>query len=83
MEICLAQFWSSLNSSVVDIEIKFSGVFSAVSNLTNGFSHGGNGSELNLLDTGNAGFSRIDVVSTIRRQELNPSISLSKLLILL
>lgn len=79
MEICFAQFWSSLDPSTVDVEIKFSGVFSSVSNLTNGYSNGGNGSELNLIDAGNSGFSRIDVVSTIRRQELNPSVSLSNL----
>lgn len=70
MEICLAQFWSSLHKSVVDVEIKFSGVFCTLSNQTNGSSI-----ESNLID-GNSGFSRIDLVSTIRKQALSPSISL-------
>lgn len=76
MEICLAQFWSSLHDTDVDVEIKFSGVFINVSNKTNGASLGGGGGEFSLLDTGNSGFSRLDISSTIRKQEVAPAVQL-------
>ncbi|KAI8803902.1 Tripeptidyl peptidase II-domain-containing protein [Cladochytrium replicatum] len=66
MEVCIAQFWSTVDPTVVSIE-------------TNDGVHGGGGGTTSghlFLDAGSSGFSRVDVVSTLRKEEISPSITL-------
>ena len=77
MELCLAQFWSSLERSSVTIEIKFHGIFCTASDnaLGNYGASAGCSDEL-LISSGINGFTRIDVSAMIRKQEITPSVSL-------
>lgn len=65
LEICLAQFWSSLGNHKVSLEITFHGV-----QIANNVA-GGSGISIN----GSNAFTRLDIVSSIRREDdINPSI---------
>ncbi|KAJ1338999.1 hypothetical protein BSLG_006138 [Batrachochytrium salamandrivorans] len=81
IELCLAQFWSSLDPSTVSVELKFHGVLAAASSSTmggNGVSSG-SGGDLIYVNPGSNGFSRIDVVAPIRHESIAPSVSLDTL----
>ncbi|KAI8995893.1 subtilase family-domain-containing protein [Gaertneriomyces semiglobifer] len=78
LEVCLAQFWSSLDPSVVDVELKFHGIQCSFSNNHNsGYGAAtGTGGDLVYLNSGNNGFTRVDVCSGIRREEITASATL-------
>ena len=60
IEVCIAQFWSSLGSFEVELEIEFHGVISSSQNVTL------NGSRM---------FARIDVSSHLQQEKVSPSAS--------
>lgn len=62
LEVCLAQFWSSIGESNVDVEIKFHGV-------------GLKAGEI-VLNSGNNGIQRVDLAVSLRKEEVSPSVSL-------
>ncbi|KAI8808438.1 Tripeptidyl peptidase II-domain-containing protein [Cladochytrium replicatum] len=81
MEVCIAQFWSTVDQTVVSIETKFHGILCGSSTATGasaGVHAGGGGTASGhlLLDAGSSGFSRVDVVSTLRKEEISPSVTL-------
>ncbi|GES95610.1 tripeptidyl-peptidase 2-like [Rhizophagus clarus] len=70
LEICLAQFWSSLGNHTVSLDFVFHGL-QIINNTNNGDTIYVNGGEA---------FTRIDVVAPVRREdEIHPSISLDVL----
>ncbi|RHZ83471.1 hypothetical protein Glove_92g7 [Diversispora epigaea] len=69
LEICLAQFWSSLGSHKVSLEISFHGA-QIINNSASG---------CDVFINGNDFFTRLDIVSPVRRDEINPSIQLDTL----
>jgi tripeptidyl-peptidase-2 len=68
MEVCMAQFWSSLGMSTVDVEMRLHGVFCSVSGNTTGCASGGHADTV-LVNCGNDGFARVDLWSTLRKEE--------------
>lgn len=77
MELCLAQFWSSLERSSVTVEIRFHGIFCTASEDALGVYGSSSGCSQDLsLNCGINGFTRIDVSAMIRKQEIAPSVSL-------
>jgi tripeptidyl-peptidase-2 len=80
MEVCLAQFWSSLKSSNVTISIKFSGLScSASGDVLGGFGNSGGFSDVLNVTSGSNGFTRVDVAAFLRKIEIVPSASLETL----
>ncbi|KAI8919806.1 subtilase family-domain-containing protein [Powellomyces hirtus] len=80
LEICLAQFWSSLEPSEVDVEITFHGIFCAVSG---GHQAGlsvtsGSGGDLACVSAA-GGFARLDFFAGVRREEVKAGLSLGSL----
>jgi tripeptidyl-peptidase-2 len=77
LELCLGQFWSSLDETVVSVEVKFHGVYCSVSSATNGdFGAGSSPGGANLLfNNGYNGFSRVDVSAPIRKESINPKLT--------
>lgn len=73
MELCLAQFWSSLGDSTVSVEMKFHGL-QILQPSTSDSPNGG----LLYLNSGNDGVSRLDVMATLRKEEVVPSVSLGR-----
>ncbi|RIA92162.1 subtilase family-domain-containing protein [Glomus cerebriforme] len=68
LEVCLAQFWSSLGNHTVSLEFVFHGIQVATNN-----------GDTVCVNGGDA-FTRVDVVAPVRREdEINPSISLDVL----
>ncbi|EPY53178.1 tripeptidyl-peptidase II Tpp2 [Schizosaccharomyces cryophilus OY26] len=63
LELCMAQWWSSLEHMTLDIDINFHGIKVL------------NGSEITLH--GNKGLERLDCIS-VRREKLKPEISFDK-----
>jgi tripeptidyl-peptidase II len=81
MEICLAQFWSSLGSGAVSIDLKFHSVSVALSTEANasfGASFGQMGGEL-AFSPSLHGFQRVDISSHMRTEFVNPKLSFTKL----
>jgi tripeptidyl-peptidase-2 len=80
MELCLAQFWSTLDASTVNVEISFHSILaSTTSTIQPSFGIGSAaGGEL-LLSTASSGVSRLDVYCPIRREEIAPKITLNTL----
>lgn len=77
MELCLAQFWSSLERSSVTIEIKFHGIFCTASeDALGGYGSSAGCSDELHISSGTNGFTRLDVSAMIRKEEISPSISL-------
>lgn len=78
MEVCMAQYWSSLENSTVSIELKFHGIFASVSSIANGTVGvtGGPGASELLLNTASHGLARIDVSAPCRAELISPKISL-------
>ncbi|KAJ3043557.1 tripeptidyl-peptidase II Tpp2 [Rhizophlyctis rosea] len=81
LEVCLAQFWSSLGKTNVSIELKFHGILAAVSVATSGGlgSSSGSGGDLVYLNSGNHGFSRVDLCAPVRKEVVSPSVSFDTL----
>ena len=81
MEVCVAQFWSSLDPSTVSIELIFHGALATFSSSTNGNYGitGGTGADVSLISSGDAGFTRVDLVTPVRNEDLSPSVSLDTL----
>ncbi|KAJ3276748.1 tripeptidyl-peptidase II Tpp2 [Terramyces sp. JEL0728] len=77
LEVCLAQFWSSLDPSSVTIEIKFHGLLVAASSITNSTYGicGAPGGHLIPINSGLNGFARLDVFAPLRREEFDPKIT--------
>ena len=79
LEVCLAQFWSSLEQSSVSVEIIFHGLSVSVSSDNQSY----NGSSLNLgsnlmnIINGN-GFARADVAATLQYEEIDPVVSFGR-----
>ncbi|CAG8501846.1 10192_t:CDS:10 [Diversispora eburnea] len=69
LEICLSQFWSSLGNHKVSLEIIFHGT-QIVNNSASG---------CDVFINGNDSFTRLDIVTPVRRDEINPSIQLDTL----
>jgi tripeptidyl-peptidase-2 len=79
MEVCLAQFWSSLDRSNVTVELKFHGIFCTASgNALGGYGSSAGCFEELSITSGITGFTRIDVSAMIRKQEISPSVSLGE-----
>ncbi|KAJ3146766.1 tripeptidyl-peptidase II Tpp2 [Geranomyces variabilis] len=80
LEVCLAQFWSSLEPSEVDVEITFHGISCAVSGChQSGLSAtSGSGSELSIVNAA-GGFARLDLIAGIRKEQVSAGISLTTL----
>ena len=77
MELCLAQFWSSLDRSTVTVELKFHGLFCTASDDVLGSYGSSSGCFEHLsLKSGINGFTRIDLSAMIRKQEVSPSLNL-------
>ncbi|CAG8458801.1 9948_t:CDS:2 [Ambispora gerdemannii] len=71
LEVCLAQFWSSLGNHAVSLEFTFHGIQLA--------NHTANGENVAFINGGDA-FTRLDIVASVRREdEINPSINLDTL----
>ncbi|TPX63343.1 hypothetical protein SpCBS45565_g06696 [Spizellomyces sp. 'palustris'] len=81
LEVCLAQFWSSLESSRVDVELKFHGIFASVSTGNQGGlgATTGSGGDLVMLNSGNNGFTRVDLWTGVRKEEISLSVTLDTL----
>ena len=67
LEVCLAQFWSSRSAFNVEVEIEFHGI--SVAPVVGGRD------ELTLV--GGEGLTRIEAVSTLRVEELRPTLNFS------
>ncbi|KAJ3151615.1 tripeptidyl-peptidase II Tpp2 [Geranomyces michiganensis] len=80
LEVCLAQFWSSLDPSEVDVEITFHGVSCAVSGCHQSGSSAttGSGGDLAIVNAA-GGFARLDLTAGIRREQVSAGISLTTL----
>ncbi|KAJ3022226.1 tripeptidyl-peptidase II Tpp2 [Thoreauomyces humboldtii] len=78
MEICLAQFWSSLGDSEVDVEVEFHGVNVAISSGNQSPAGFTNGSDLTLVNQA-GGFARLDYWSALRTETVSASASLDTL----
>ncbi|KAL5039454.1 hypothetical protein BDV3_002950 [Batrachochytrium dendrobatidis] len=81
IELCLAQFWSSLDPSTVSVELKFHGLLASASASTtggNGLSSG-SGGDLMYINPGSNGFARVDITAPVRNESISPSISLDTL----
>jgi tripeptidyl-peptidase-2 len=81
MEVCLAQFWSSLGSSNVTFELKFHGIVCSVSGTATGsdlIAAGATGEGL-FLNSSNNGFTRLDISATLRKEHISFSASLDTL----
>ena len=76
MEVCLAQFWSSLNSTNVKLSIKFSGLLLSTSSESVLRHSCTNSGDSLLINSGNHGFTRLNVFNTIRKEEYNFNLSL-------
>lgn len=77
MELCLAQFWSSLERSSVTVEIRFHGIFCTASvDALGSYGSSAGGSQDLSISSGINGFTRIDASAMIRKQEIAPSVSL-------
>lgn len=77
IQLCLAQFWSSLESSKVTISLKFHGIQCSVSSGASA-SYGAVGSSGGcdlLINAGINGHSRIDVYSGLRLENFVPKIT--------
>lgn len=81
MEVCLAQFWSSLGTSKVDFELKFHGLLCSVTGTATGADRvaaGAYGDGL-FLNSSNNGFTRIDISAPLRKEHISFSASLDTL----
>lgn len=67
LEVCIAQFWSSRAAFDVDVELEFHGI--SVAPVVGGRD------ELTLV--GGEGIARVEAVSTLRVEELRPTLSFS------
>ena len=77
MELCLAQFWSSLKQTTVSVELKFHSLLcSASGEVLGGFGAGSGCSDVLSLSSGVHGFTRLDVTSQLRKEDIAPSVSL-------
>nr|KAJ3422634.1 tripeptidyl-peptidase II Tpp2 [Polyrhizophydium stewartii] len=81
IEVCLAQFWSSLDPSTVSVELKFHGLLASFSGTANAGTSVtlGSGGDLQYINPGSHGFTRVDVAAPVRNEELVPSVSLDTL----
>jgi tripeptidyl-peptidase-2 len=80
LEVCLAQFWSSLDQCNVSVELSFHSVLVSASSGTqsvNGATGMSGGSNL-LINSGNYGFTRFDVATPLRRESLTPKVLFNK-----
>ncbi|KAJ3325149.1 tripeptidyl-peptidase II Tpp2 [Boothiomyces sp. JEL0866] len=77
LEVCLAQYWSSLDPSSVTIEIKFHGILVSASSVTHGTFGicGTAGGNLIPINSGLNGFTRLDAFAPIRREDFAPKIT--------
>ncbi|TPX35306.1 hypothetical protein SmJEL517_g02335 [Synchytrium microbalum] len=78
MELCIAQFWSSLGKTRLSVEIKFHGIYLSTSSNVGG-NASTQGSGVLWLNSGNHGFSRLEVRAPIRKEDVQISISLDTL----
>lgn len=79
LEICLAQFWSSLDPSEVEVEIKFHGVVCSISGENQGGQGATSGSGGDLVCVnGSGGFARLDFWCGVRREEIVAEVSLGE-----
>ena len=79
LELTLAPYWQSTGTRTVDIDIKFHGLICSVSgNTCPGGSNGGQSSGL-VLNSGLTGFTRVDMLAPLRKEDLSISVSLEKL----
>ena len=80
LEVCLAQFWSTLDKSNISLDVKFHSVLCAASSQTqsiNGCS-GITGGEL-LVNSGINGFTRLDLSTPLGKEQISPKMTLDKL----
>ncbi|KAJ3215161.1 hypothetical protein HK099_006492 [Clydaea vesicula] len=81
LEITLAQNWSSKGESEVEFKVKFHGLLLTCSGNLLGMDSGFAGYGCNglFLNSGNTGFTRIDMMAPIRKEEFSVSPTLSTL----
>jgi tripeptidyl-peptidase-2 len=80
LEICLAQFWSSLDSTIVSLDVKFHSILCSTSQGTQS-SYGvgrGSGGAL-LVNSGIYGFTRLDMSSPLGQETILPAITFEHL----
>ncbi|KAJ3315943.1 tripeptidyl-peptidase II Tpp2 [Boothiomyces sp. JEL0838] len=77
LEVCLAQFWSTLDPSAVTIEIKFHGILVSASSIAHGTYgiSGTSGGHLIPINSGLNGFTRLDAYAPLRREDFAPKIT--------
>jgi tripeptidyl-peptidase-2 len=82
MELCLAQFWSSLDASTVSVEVKFHSILASLNSSTLGHygAAGNTGTDSLLINSGNNGFSRLEIFSPLGRETVTPKVTFDTLL---
>ncbi|KAI9202127.1 subtilase family-domain-containing protein [Polychytrium aggregatum] len=70
LEVCLAQFWSTLDESTVSVEVVFHGIGVVSSGCALGDSSVTAGGTNIWLNSGNNGFDRLDIVAGIRKENI-------------
>ncbi|KAI8818578.1 subtilase family-domain-containing protein [Fimicolochytrium jonesii] len=80
LEVCLAQFWSSLNTSEVEVEIKLHGIITTISSHNQGANSvtSGSGGDLTVVNAA-GGFARLDFWTGLRKEEVHADVSLDTL----